>query len=114
MYDFFKNRWVLLLVLILFIMIKIPYLLYAFYWDESWPYVPAIIAMHSHGASLLPNAIDPNLSRGHPLFFHALGALWIDVFGGSNKSMHSFALVISLLFLISIYEAGYRIYNKRV
>ena len=70
--------------------------------------------MYRNGISLLPGAIDPNLSRGHPLFFHAMAAAWMHIFGTSNKSLHLFALFISLLFLITIYEVGYRIFNKRV
>ena len=112
--DFFKDRWPLLVVLILFVMIKIPALLLPFYWDESWPYAPALISMHQHGISLLPTALDPDLSRGHPLFFHSAAALWMDFFGTTYKSLHAFALFISLLFLVTIYEAGYRIFNKRV
>jgi len=112
--NFFKNRWVLVAVLILFIMAKIPYLVYPYYWDESWPYVPAILEMAKHGPSLLPASIDPNLSRGHPLFFHAAGAIWVDLFGKSHTSLHSFALFISCLFLATVYEAGYRIFNRRV
>lgn len=114
MWEFFRKRWELFVVLILFTMSKIPHLLFPFYWDESWPYVPAIKEMYRHGISLLPGAVDPNLSRGHPLFFHAAGAAWIYVFGATNKSLHMFALAISLLFLVTLYEAGYRIFNRRV
>ena len=71
--DFLKNRWVLIVVLVVLVMFKIPHILVPFYWDESWPYVPAIKEMYRNGISLLPGAIDPNLSRGHPLFlFSAL------------------------------------------
>jgi len=114
MFDLLKNRWPLIVVLILFIMTKIPSLLLPYYWDESWPYAPAIIQMSHHGASLLPTAVEPLLSRGHPLFFHFSAALWIKVFGSTFKSLHAFALFISVLFLITIYEAGYRIFNSRV
>jgi hypothetical protein len=114
MTEYIKNRVELFVVLILFTMSKIPHLLFPFYWDESWPYVPAIREMYNHGISLLPTAIDPNLSRGHPLFFHAAGAAWMHIFGTSNKALHGFALFISLSFLVVIYEAGYRIFNRRV
>ncbi len=102
-----------MVVLVLFIMLKIPHMLYAFYWDESWPYVPAIKEMFRHGISLLPGAVNPDLSRGHPLFFHTIGAAWIHIFGQSNKSLHAFALTISLLFLVTIYESVSRLFNKR-
>lgn len=109
-----KSRWVLFTVLILFITFKIPHLFYPYYWDESWPYAPAITEMYHHGISLMPGAIDTNLSRGHPLFFHAIGALWMKIFGASHPSMHSFALTISVFFLVAIYEAGLRLFNQRV
>lgn len=102
-----------MVVLVLFIMLKIPHMLYAFYWDESWPYVPAIKEMFRHGISLLPGAVNPDLSRGHPLFFHAIGAAWIHIFGQSNKSLHAFALTISLLFLVTIYESVSSLFSKR-
>jgi 4-amino-4-deoxy-L-arabinose transferase-like glycosyltransferase len=114
MSGFISNRWVLLLVLAVFIICKVPHLSYPYYWDESWPYAVAIKEMYRHGVSLLPTALDPELSRGHPLFFHAIAAIWMNIFGFSRIAMHSFALYISVLFLIAIYEAGLRLFNKRV
>ncbi len=114
MYDLLKSRWFLIVVLIFFIMFKIPHLLYPFYWDESTPYVPAIKEMYRNGISLMPGAINVDLSRGHPMFFHAIAAMWMHMFGPSNFSLHCFALSISILFLITIYETGYRLYNGRV
>lgn len=109
-----QKRWVLILVLILFCIAKYPHLSYPYYWDESWPYAPAVEQMYQHGPSLLPSAIHQDLSRGHPLFFHAAAAVWANIFGLSHFSMHSFALFISLLFLIAIYEVGLRLFNMRV
>lgn len=114
MAEFFRTRWILLFVLLVFTACKIPHLSYAYYWDESWPYAVAIKDMYKHGISLMPGTIDPELSRGHPLFFHAIGAGWMNIFGSSHISMHSFALFISVLFLIAIYEAGIRLFNTNV
>jgi 4-amino-4-deoxy-L-arabinose transferase-like glycosyltransferase len=114
MAGFFKQRWFLFLVLAVFIICKIPHLFYAYYWDASWPYAAAITQMYHHGLSLMPNAVDAELSRGHPLFFHFIAAGWMNIFGHSHLTMHSFALCISVLFLIAIYEAGLRIFNQRV
>lgn len=69
--------------------------------------------MYHHGVSLMPTAIDGELTRGHPLFFHAIAALWMNIFGDSHIAMHSFALLISVLFLVAIYEAGLRVFNQR-
>ena len=109
-----KKRWELGLLLILFIIFKIPHLSYPYYWDESWPYATAIAEMCRNGISLLPTAIDGEISRGHPLFFHAAAALWMKIFGSSHISMHSFALSISCVFLVVIYEAGLRLFNRKV
>jgi hypothetical protein len=103
-----------MIILIVFILCKIPHLFYPFFWDESWPYEPAIMQMYHNGISLLPNAIDPDLSRGHPLFLHATAAIWMKIFGPSHVSQHSYALFVSVLFLVSIYEVGFGLFSKRV
>ncbi len=109
-----KSRLPLFVILTIFIGLKLPYLHYAYYWDESWPYAVAIKAMYHHGVSLMPTAIDSELSRGHPLFFHAIAATWMNIFGDSHISMHSFALFISVVFLIAIYETALRMFDQRV
>ncbi|MCD6012397.1 MAG: hypothetical protein K0Q79_2259 [Flavipsychrobacter sp.] len=114
MVDFLKKRWVLLLVLITFVLCKLPHLQVAYYWDESWPYAVAIKAMFNHGPSLMPGVLDPEFSRGHPLFFHAAAATWMQLFGDSHVSVHSFALLISLLLLVVVYEAGLKLFDERV
>ncbi len=112
--TYIKDRLPLFIILLIFVALKIPQLHYAFYWDECWPYAPALKAMYIHGPSLMPNAIDAELSRGHPLLFHALAAIWMNIFGTSHVSLHSFALLISVLFLIAIYETALRIFGCRV
>ena len=114
MLQILKTRWPLFLVLLAFIICAVPHLDYPYYWDESWPYAPAIRQMFVQGISLMPNAVDSELSRGHPLFFHAIAALWMHIFGSSHIAMHSFALLISVLFLVAIYETGIRLFNPRV
>jgi hypothetical protein len=66
---------VLFLILLIFTVFKFQHLHYAFFWDESSPYAIAIREMYNHGPSLLPNSINTNLSKGHPLFFHASAAI---------------------------------------
>lgn len=112
--EIIRKRGLLFLVLIIFIICKIPYLHYPYYWDECKPYASAIKAMCDHTISFMPSALDPELSRGHPLFFHVIAASWMRIFGPSHVSMHSFALCISLLFFVAIYETGLRLFNQRV
>jgi Dolichyl-phosphate-mannose-protein mannosyltransferase len=99
-----KKRLPLIAVLCCFVAMRLPYLHALFYWDESWVYAPATIAMKTHGASLLPGAIDVSLSRGHPMLFPALFALWMSLFGTSHLAMHCGALVIAMSLLITVYE----------
>ncbi len=114
MTEAIKNRLFLFFVIIAFIVLKIPALHYPFYWDESWSYAPGVKLMYLHGPSLMPNAIDLFYSRGHPLLFYAAAATWMRAFGDSHISQHSFALFISILCLITIYEITLRLFNKRV
>lgn len=99
------------IVVLLFVALKIPHLYYPFYWDESWPYASAINTMYINGPSLMPGSIDGELSRGHPLMFHFLTSLWMKIFGTSHFVMHSFPLLMSVMFLILVYEVGYRMFD---
>lgn len=111
---FIKRRWPLFVVLIVFVILKFPHLYFSFYWDESWPYASGVYKMYQNGLSLLPGAIDGELSRGHPLLFHFLGASWMKVFGTSVFSLHSFALFISVLLLVLMYEVCLSLFGFRV
>lgn len=107
-------RMPLLLVIVAFAVLKIPHLSYPFYWDESWPYASAINDMYEHGPGLAPWALPPELSRGHPLFFHFVISCWMRVFGSSHIAMHAGALFISIALLISIYEIAGRLLGHLV
>src|SRR5437868_2860850 len=112
--SFLRTRWLLLLVLLVFVCFKIPLLHYPFYCDEGWVYAPAVKTMALHGPSLLPGAIPDSLSRGHPLMFHFLCSLWIRCFGSSNIAVHSFPLLVSVIFMFALYECCLRLFDKRV
>lgn len=112
--QFIKSRAVLILALLIFIVAKVPHLTYAFYWDESWVYAPAAMLMYAHGPSLLPNAISTDYSKGHPLFFPASCATWMNIFGTSHMAMHSFALFISVLLVIASHEVMLRLFSPTV
>jgi len=104
----------LLVVLIIFIAYKIPQLHYPFYCDEGWVYAPAVKTMAIHGPGLLPGALPYTLSRGHPLLFHFFCALWIRCLGYSNTAIHSFPLLVSVIFIIAVYECCFRLFGKQV
>lgn len=110
--SYIRNRWLFWLLLLAFIVAKIPHLHYGFYWDKSWVYGHAIHLMHQHGPSLLPGAIPLDYSRGHPLLYHALCAEWMNIFGSSLVAMHSFALCLAALTAIAAYEVLLTLFNR--
>lgn len=112
--QFMLERLGLFILLVFFVLFKIPHLSVPFYWDESWSYAPGLQLMYQHGPSLMPNAIDTFYSRGHPLLFYASIASWMRLFGASHFSMHCFALFLSLALLIATFEVCRNLFNIRV
>ncbi len=88
------------LYLLFWIFIRAQYLDMAYYWDEAWVYVPGIRHMAEAGPSILPDSIPEYYSRGHPLLFYFLGAIWIKIFGTSYIAFHLFPLFISSILLL--------------
>lgn len=82
---------------------KLPVLPLPYYWDEAWVYAPAVLTMVEQGPSLSPLALSTELSRGHPLLFHAMAASWAWVFGSDRVSLHAFALCVSGCVLLMSY-----------
>ena len=101
-------------MIIAVILFKLPHLGLPYFWDEAWVYAPAITKMWENGPSLLPNAIDSEYSRGHPLVFHFLGGVWMKIFGNSTTSVHSFALAVSIGVLLALYRFGKQFFSPKV
>lgn len=99
--DIYDLAFIVLLVI--FVIVKIPYLSLPYYWDEAWVYGPAIHIMESGKISLLPDALPVYYSRGHPLLFHFLGAIWLRIFGTSLLASHIYALTISVFLIATVY-----------
>jgi len=116
-YNIVNNRIYLLLslvVIILFVIYKIPFLNFPFYWDEAWVYGPSVRLMAENVPSLLPDALPIDYSRGHPLFFHFFGALWAKVFGSSLISLHSFALTVSVFLLVVSFKFAKEFFSEKI
>lgn len=112
--PFLKENWVLLLVLAAFIGLKLQHLPYPFYIDEGQVYAPAVKIMAANGPGILPGALPPEYSRGHPLMFHFLCSVWMNCFGTSNVAIHSFPLLVSAIFLVALYLCCKRLFGKEV
>lgn len=99
-----KLSWLLFgIACLIFVWAKWADLSLPMYWDEIGVYGPGILSMLDNGISLLPSGLDPELSRGHPLWFYALFASWVKLTGYSLFKIHLFALVISLGLFASVF-----------
>ncbi len=105
---------VLLLAILIFIIYKIPHLALPYYWDEAWVYGPAVRMMAHQGLGLLPDALPVYYSRGHPLMFHFLAASWLQLFGNTVFNSHLFALLVSIILIVSVYYVGNKLFNKTI
>ena len=98
------NQYFLLLALFsVYIIAHLPALYIPYFWDESWVYAPAVQQMASNGPSLLPGVIDLEYSRGHPLLFHFIYGVFLQIMGVSHFSLHVVALSISIFSFLIIY-----------
>ncbi len=101
------------LILIIFAIFKLSYLKLGCYWDETWPFSYAIYQLHEHWPLILPNTIDPYITRGHPLLFHFLVSTWMTIFGDSLIVAKTFPLLLSLLTLVAIYKFGELFFSQK-
>lgn len=102
------------LLLAVFVWLKLPVLGLPYFMDEAWSYAPAVHAMHDSGPSLLPGAIEPEHSRGHPLMFYFLAGSWMRAFGPDLASTHAFALTVTLIVLLLTCRLGQIVGGGRV
>ncbi len=99
-------------VILIFILLKIPALHLPYFWDELGVYSRAGLYMHDNGLGLLPNALPPELSRGHPVLFTFIQAIGYSVFGDGVIGGHITALIISTVLLCSVYFVTAKFYSK--
>jgi len=115
MLEFLKKYYsqiILLLIIIALLIIKFPHLSLPYYSDEGFAFGPAVHLMYKTGPSLLPSGLDPEYSYGHPLLFHFLVSSWMKIFGPTIFVTKTFALLISVLLLISLYLVGKSFFNQ--
>ncbi|MCF8388146.1 MAG: glycosyltransferase family 39 protein [Bacteroidales bacterium] len=103
---------ILAISVVSFVILKIPDLKLPFYWDEAWPFSHAIFKLYEHGLSFSPDAIPTEISRGHPILFHFLTVIWMNIFGTSLLAMNSFPLFLSVILLLAVFFVGKGLFNK--
>jgi 4-amino-4-deoxy-L-arabinose transferase-like glycosyltransferase len=106
------SRFFLPVIIILFILSRIGNLNLPFYWDEAWSYAKAVFDMAENGLAILPGDANPGLTRGHPLLFYFLSALWIKIFGSKLVVVHLFSLLFSCTLLLALYMVARDIFNE--
>jgi len=115
-----KHQWlrayyhelILFFLIIALVVIKLTHLHLPYYGDEGFAFGPAVHMMYESGPSLLPGGLVPDYSYGHPLLFHFLVASWMKIFGESIFVAKSFALLVSVLLLITLFLTGKQLFNK--
>ncbi|MEZ4830043.1 MAG: glycosyltransferase family 39 protein [Bacteroidia bacterium] len=107
-----KSLWILLPAILVFIAGKWHDLALPLFWDELGVYGRGILYMVDHGPGLLPSALPPELSRGHPLLFYFLFSLvgWISDF--SLPLLHGMALVVTAGLFFAVYFTGKKYWGE--
>jgi len=95
-----------------FIFFKIPHLNLPYYGDEGFAFGPAVHKMYNDGPGLLPSALPPDYSYGHPLLFHFLVSSWMHLLDNSIAGSKSFALFLAILLLVSIFYVMQKWFDK--
>lgn len=108
-----KWSWLLLVLgSVLFVVVRWDDLFLPFFWDELGVYGPGMFAMVDHGIGLLPSALEPELSRGHPLLFYAFYASYASVFGTDLLVLRIPGLLLTLSLAWSVWWAGRSFISK--
>ncbi len=69
------------------------------FWDEIGVYGRGVFEMLDNKQSLHPEALSPNISRGHPLMFHYLYSTFAKFTNGDVFCLRLFSLLLSLAVL---------------
>lgn len=104
-----KNFLSLFLLLAAFCACKFSWLSHPYFWDEAWSYGHAIHQFAQQRLSISPAALDPELSRGHPLLFYFSAASWLQITDNQLFYGHLFALIVSVLTAGSVWHIARRL-----
>jgi len=97
------------LLLAAFCASKFSWLSHPYFWDEAWSYGHAIHHFAQQKLSISPAALDPDLSRGHPLLFYFSAAAWLQLTDNHLFYGHLFALLVSMLTAATVWHIARRL-----
>ncbi len=118
--DTTTNNWeekavkILAILLGVFFLAKVVNLYTPLFHDELGVYGRALFYMLDNGSSMIPGDVDPELSRGHPLFFVFFVSLLTSWLGGTYVAARFVILLLSLALLLTTYFLGKEMFNKKV
>lgn len=111
------HRWEFLVMVILsvvFFMLKLPYMELPYYWDELAVYAKGAWMMSEGPFSLMPSALHPETSRGHPLLSYLVFSIPFKFFNNDVTSVHAFVTVIGIALLWLVYVVGNGMFRRPV
>jgi 4-amino-4-deoxy-L-arabinose transferase-like glycosyltransferase len=101
------------LLVALFFLFKLQHLQLPYFWDELGVYSRAALHMFDHQISLLPDAIPPELSRGHPLLCAVIFAIGYRILGPQVWAGHLIALLWSCGLLLLLYRMTRYLFEQK-
>lgn len=101
-------------LLVIFFLLKIIHVSTPLFHDELGVYGRALFYMMDNGPTMIPGQVDPEISRGHPLFFAFFIGLVGTWFGGTYIPVRIAILLLSLWLLHGTYQLGKELSNKWV
>jgi 4-amino-4-deoxy-L-arabinose transferase-like glycosyltransferase len=102
------------LLILSFFLFKLNHIHHPYFWDELGVYSRAALYMFDHQISMMPNAIPPELSRGHPLLCTVIFAVGYRIFGPHVWAGHFVALLFSCGLLFLLYRIGRDFFSHAV
>lgn len=103
------------ILVLVFVMLKISDIATPYFWDEIGVYAPGALKMKDNGTfGLLPSCLEPLYSRGHPLLFVFVQAVWFGFFGDEVISGHACSIFIATATLITFYFFVKDLFGKKI
>jgi hypothetical protein len=100
--------------LIVFSIHKYPHLSVPFFMDETGVYGRMIFELAEAGLSMHPASIDMWISRGHPLLYPNMIALFCQIFGDTVFVAHASNFAIACLMVLSMYYGLSKLFHPWV
>lgn len=97
----------------LFFILKCSHLFTPYFWDELGVYSRAALYMFDHQLSLMPDALPPELSRGHPLLCTLIFSFGYTLLGPSVWAGHLVALLFSCALLYVTYRFAEDFFSRK-